>query len=758
MAIYKQVYSFQEEYWGTITITFMISDLYEGLFQSTTNLVSFFILQETNKEISNEYGLVEHELTFIVDEAAIKTIIDQDALTLLKRARNIDEKIFCAVFINTTDPPDPNDADFIGIVQPEWEADDLQWHGGLYTSSPNIVRKWKIRARPFANAIFDKITLKELIGGSEDNLVPGIDQNWININVQDQEGYFKFNDGTFLRAIKVKNLVRFDKLLRKLTDNFVLGLQNRFGITLNIVFDVFIIDGQFYPARWRHDERNLPSGNLDHPSFKIFFDDGRDLIIDPDNIIGSNYFYISFQNIKLYESSEPQPERAKSMLWGERVKTFNELIYRLAENFGAFPLFSFDNPQQLRISFVSKQNVISSNYVYIIGATSGKLKGKVNENAKSMIFSRAAPFALDGPESYYIKRGYFNDNPQIFENYEFDRNSSLIDNSKELLLTIAPTKCSFDIIDKPFVGFNGARIFAYPHNSIYTVNGELVGLWFLNAYGLHTGIYIRVSKRNDHYPGYEPDFYATPVGWFKIVLPDDSEFSTGSLTDYINMLNQNEKQLYFINYELDIPFYYGFSNNPDGSNASWKAITIGKKILIDNATYVIEGITRKLSEPLVTLKLQAFAKYDFDNNVSTTGELIYQFIEEKLPEIQLDKYIAAELIPAFNYVSLDNNGKAINSKESITHRSKYVGIALNEAPINEEVIVQRGGTVENENWNFTPGAKIFIKKHHTANLNLSEQPDINPRPAHEMYVIIGIAETNTKIRLFDTPEEYTMIE
>lgn len=753
MASYKQVYSFKEDFWGEITITFMVSDVYNELFQTCNNTINFIELEEINKEISNEYGLVEHELTLNINESAIKTNTDKDAFNLIKRARDPNELIYCALFIDTSDPPDPNDTDFVGLVQSEWEAEDLLWHGGQYESNPAPVRKWKLRARPVSNAVLDKITLKELIEGAND--VPGIDDAWISQNVFDKQGYHYFQTQQYIINTQWRNLVSFDKLLRKLADNLTQGLQNRFGITLNIVFDRFQIDGKFYPARWIRDNNLLTQGFLAFEPAKFFFDEGRDLVIDPDASNNPDEFYISFQNIKLYKDYELNPERAKGMLWSERIKTFNEFIYRLAENFGAFPIFEFDNSQTLRINFVSKTSVMQSSFIYIRGAKESKLKGVATEKIKADYYGRGFYYCWEGLD-YYGKFG--NIKPEKEKNFRlvYILNDEPQGNkNKELLLTISATTCEIYLLDSFWYGQRSYMFL--PHNIYFLLNTESQNIWTLNHYSQHSAIYVKVFKRNDHYPEFEPPFYYTPIGWFKIKKPDNTELSVDKLSDYLNFLANLNKDEYFLNYELDVPFYYGFSNNQDGSNPSWKILKIGKKIELDNVTYVIEGIKRKLTEPLVTLKLQAFSKYDFDNNVSTSGTLTPSTLPKEEIQGDLETYIAGENIVKFNYVTLRDDGKVINSNESISHRSRYIGIALNEASAGETVTVQRSGIVRNEDWNFTPGAKIFIKTAQAYPYNLSEIPNTSPMTGQEMYVVVAVAEPDHIIRILNPPEEYTML-
>ena len=756
MATYKQTYTFREYRRGHVTVTFMLSDTYSGLFSSTAGEVNFFLLDETSKEISTtQGGLAEHELTFDVDEAAVKTATEQAALTMLKLSRNPNNKIYCGVFIDTASTPDIADADFIGLVQHEWEAKDLKWHGEYYTDTPAPLRRWRLRARPYSNAVMDKVTVDEIINGSTDPYVPGIDESWIAANVNDVQAYFKRYKHNKYYTLAVKNLVDFDVLLRKLADNFSAIILARFGITLNIRFERSVIDGKWFPVRWNHIDRwefvRYVRQGFD---CKVYNDDGQTIAIDPDGA-NTNKFYISFQNIKLYKSYEPMPESAKQMLWSNKVKTFNELIYRIAHNFGCIPIMSYDDSETLRIQFVSRRQ-FGGNNIYIAGATSGKLKGEavINDKDAEKWYGKANYLCLEGPE-YYGKR----DDGSIISSKSLDRIDPQAKN--ELLLTISPTLCYL-----PWGDDRGIKIpnVAMPHNLVF-VNGGTYwdDTWYHYSYGLHTGVYLKVAKYPGHFESTEADEYYAPVIMMKIntnlAPPHRAQYSFFRLADYVNFLAKLEIDLYSLQYELDIPFYYAFSFNADGSSASWKNVQIGSKITLDGVVYVVEGIKRKLSEPLVTLKLQAWTKYNFDDFVDT--DMTFDKNEgDDIPQLNehYEQYEAGGTINAYNYVSIKDDGTIIPSTESLTHRSRYLGIAINGGNVGDTIIVQRHGAITNEDWNFTVGDKIFINSLAVAGKNLSTTPHTEPTSAVKMYVIVGVAESATTLRILEPPEEYTMDE
>jgi hypothetical protein len=550
-------------------------------------------------------------------------------------------------------------------------------------------------------------------------------------------------------------MVSFDALLRKLADNFTTGIANRFGITLNIVFERSVLDGKWFPVRWNHlsgyeSYRYVRQGF----DYSVYSDDGQMLAIDPDGT-NANKFYISFQNIKLYSDKEPMPESASSMLWPKKVKTFNELIYRITHNFGCIPIMNYDDSETLRIQFVSRHEFGGVN-TYIAGAITGKLTGEavIRDEEVEKYYGKATYLCLEGPE-YYGKR----DDGSIFGSKSLDRIPK--DAKNELLLTIGPTLCYLAR------GVDRAVVFPYtamPHNSVFVNNGtDLDDTWYHYAFGLHTAIYLKVNKYVGHYDAYEPDEYYAPVAMLKVNTNLDPPYLAQQtfirLADYINFLADIEVDLYSLQYDLDVPFYYGFSFYPDGFSSSWKNVQVGSKITLDSVEYVVEGIKRKLTEPLVTLKLQAWTKYNFDDSIDTDVSFVNNAGDDvPLMNEHFEEYTAGGTIVPYNYVSLQSDGTIIVSTEAIGQRNTYLGIALTGGNSGDAIIVQRSGLVTNENWSFTPGSRIFVNSYAVSGENISETAHTVSTSTIKMYVIVAITETATTIRLLEPPDEYTMDE
>jgi len=802
---YYQTLNWTEQYWGEISVLLTCSDSYSGLFEQKQNCIETNIIEfetVTKKANSKVGGMVTNEMQFTINEAQCHSIVELAALNFIKAARVPTNKRFIALFINTnfsnnTDIPDINNNLFYGIIQPNFDSDEKRWFGLPFGTSNNPISEWKIKAKPYDEVTIKNISVSDLINGNTTESITGIDAEWEIDNVESKPGFFDYDS----KYVYVDKLVSLGKLLQKLGDNLTTSINNLGLGNINIIVDRSELDGKWFPTYWYHNEYSATArfvgkvkssiAPLAYSFFTFYQGTEQRLVIDP-NAAEDEDIWISYRLIKP-QDAEPTESSAKNYRF-DQIDDYITLIEEIAISFGCFAKIYWESDTNLHIKFIDRQN-FKQNEIYIRTATSAskKISAEVlSEDSK--YYAHANYLAYEGQAIY---RTTDDTGGQYFAD---DRINS--DNKgKRLLLSISPTIVNQewgedDDYITPFHVYvewrwdgsihvhngiiwfdkeNTYKLFPlahFPHGH-YMVNhldgeGKPIPetMYSRRPYGLHTAIYIKCNKYAIHpHSDKEPDSYWTPVGLLGVKYNDPIYGNIhkyfDKLSDYINFLNNIDKEYFSLEYNLESPFFYGFSENSDGSNPSWKCLDIGASFTLDGVMYLVTEIEWNFVEKSIKYVLQGLARFDFDFNITETPTLIlennnviggnvYNGIKNILPST--NNYLPAnETIVAGQVVSLTNDGKIEVAHPSEDHFGKIYGIALTSASIDQYSNIQISGiyNIPNSYPDLTCGNTIYLREPIASPINISHSFLQGRTELEELYCEIGQAVTNRTIKLFD---------
>jgi len=730
MASYKQINSWREDGYGVVGIMFVIADTYEGLFLSATE-ANIFELEDVKRSIKqNVGGSIETELNLTIDEAKVKTSTEIAALNFVKAAMDVSVVRFVGIYVNTGSSVDPNKELFTGVLQPEFEGEDLIWSGSDYDTAISPITRWSVQAKPYSEVAFDAVAMSDLIAG--------ISESWIATNVADRIGFFSWSTSQF-RQVHVNQLVSLDKILRELADQMEVHLSSNGLGNINIVFDESPLDGRWHPARWNHKEytrgstthyprfveiKSMLTGVSDSKSaFQVFNDDYNTLKINPDGTSSdAEQIWLSWrlfvkQTDEPYE--EPQPKTSEEYM-ATRYDSFFEFLEALAFNFGCFLKTYWSDTSTLHIKFQSRQTV-SVAQIYLRSAAPSpkrKISPDLQETNKHIAFSNY--LAMSGAKLYYKVKDT-DGSTKYLKIGDFDDNSE----DDKLFLTISPTVAVIDYGEDDNSGWIMDQI-GLPHNCSWKNNGSWVGdskKFFATTAGLHTAIYLYVARRAG--TDKEKDFYYTPAA--KLSFEHEGEtYQYDTLIEYLSFLNGIDEQSSFIEYNLDVPYYYGFSANSDGSSPDWRVLDVGKKIVLDGVDYAIVEAKWSVNEPNVSLVLQGVKRFDIEDNLGGSFVILQPSLpgdgSHDIETVKKDDIIgmeAATAITAGNVVSLKDDGTVELSRANNLHYGRFYGVALSDAAIGETVEIKRSGDYYNAGYAFTPG-EVYLRNIYGADFNLSQ--------------------------------------
>jgi len=730
MASYKQTNSWREDGYGEVTVMFVISDTYEGLFLSATE-ANIFELEDVKRSIKqNVGGSIETELNLTIDEAKVKTSTEIAALNFVKAAMDISVVRFVGIYVNTGSSVDPNKELFTGVLQPEFEGEDLIWSGSDYDTAISPITRWSVQAKPYSEVAFDAVAMSDLIDG--------ISESWISTNVADRIGFFSWSTSQ-LRQIYHNQLVSLDKILRELADQMETHLSSNGLGNINIVFDESPLDGRWHPARWNHKEytrggstkyprfveiKSLLTGVSDSKSaFQVYNDDYNTLKINPDGSSSSTeQVWLSWrlfvkQTDEPFE--EPQPKTSEEYM-ATRYDSFFEFLEALAFNFGCFLKTYWSDTSTLHIKFQSRQSV-SVAQIYLKSAAptpKRKISPDLQDTNQHIAYSNY--LAMSGAKlCYKVKHldGTFHYN----KIGDFDDKSE----DKKLFLTISPTVAVIDYGEDDNSGWIMDQI-GLPLNCSWKNNGAWVGdskKFFATTACLHTAIYLYVEKRSG--ADKEPNNYYTPAAKISFEHEDET-YQYDTLIEYLSFLNGIDEQSSYIEYNIDVPYYYGFSANSDGSSPDWRVLDVGKKIVLDGVDYAIVEAKWSVNEPNVSLVLQGVARYDIEDNLGGSFVILQPSLPgdgiHDIETVKNDDIIALEAataITAGNIVSLKDDGTVEIAYAHSSHYGRFYGVAISDAAIGETVEIKRYGEYYNADYSFTPG-QVFIRNIAGEDFNLSQ--------------------------------------
>jgi hypothetical protein len=748
MPTFRQRHTITEDFFRPYTITFVMSDTYEGLFATEdVQMTDVFVLEGTSFDYDLASGaLAQDELRLNVDESAAETEDDLDAIAFFKAVQDPANPRYCAVFVDTPDLPSaPLTADllFAGRVATDIKGTDLQHQGAAYSPAINAVREWQARAANFMDEVVDKIPLSDLIYGNIDNGVVGILNTWENANVADRLGWYKSTGGDpyGAREARFMDLVSLSALLRRLADNVEETLANQGIGTYNIYFDDVTFDWAASPARFRLSNytktwkpRHLTSRS--GPPMIIKADDMHPVGLG-DTLSEEEQIWVHYRMVKPVGKAE----KDLSFL---RCKSFTELLYGLASSFGVLLRFEQPNSTDIHVKFVPRRNDERPE-VFFREAQEADIDIGLADNEDSgaaRLYGKSCEHAIDGHDTYVIDDGMRFASPATTKNAP----------GEMALVTVSPTLVQFPMAEDAGYYTQWGHL---PQNSIFTLGSSREDA---NArpdkgvIGLHTGIYIRIESS---LPG--ATYQWAPVAMVHATV-EGQEMHFTSLTDYVNMLRGRDQSFFRAEYNLTVPYFNAFHNGGDVPTVSWKALQLGSVINIEENSvpreFVVVGIERNLAYPETRIRLHRSSRLAFTEPADITADANPVWTsassdESVTPDTSTTTvYIAGEDIAQGDAVSDATDGEqltVVRTRPVLAHYGRIVGIATHGADEGDSVAVQGPPKANNEAWQWVPGKRVYVRNAELPNINLTQQPFQGVSGG--MVATLGVADSPTTLLL-----------
>jgi hypothetical protein len=748
---YKQTFRLEaEEGYGTTTKVFVVADSYDLLFNLNCPEINIFKIDDTNIEAKGKVGgTIESELTFNMIESQAEQYADYECIDFVKQGRNTSNIRLAAYFINPSDPPQPEELEFFGLIIPEFECEDITWSSEDWGTNQKPVRTWKIKANPYSSSVVDIVSLKDLVEGTTVQF--GLNETWETANVADRPGYYYYGN----KSVRVDKLVSLNKVLRQLADNLQTEIYNKNLGNINIKFDRVVLDGRWYPMRWGHKvvsdkyPRYLDSGIIPGMTFIPDLNDYSTLCIDPDGTpTDFETIWISYRLFKS-KHNEPKPSEAKQFRIPENIKTFTEFLQKTAENFSCFVRYYWTSSTELRVKFIPRSQ-FNQTKCYIKGAIKSTSKITAELMDKDELYDSYSTYLIprEGVASYY--KNTKND-PVNYERGEEPKywEDPSHGSSNRLLFTISPSIAIITKAEDSGVTFDGIitynewssldRFAIMPHNHVFYLDEERedLNIPYKHSIGLHTAIYLYRPRWNGHpNAAHEPDYYFTPA----VAVSFGSQVFW-KLKDYLNSIIELGEQYYSTELNIDVPFWSGFSLNSDGSNPHWDNIRIGHTIDYDHEEFTVIGIKREADSPMTSLKLHAKQRFSADGGILTTFVEPSTAITFSATSGEMEIYLAGEVISIYDIVSLKEDGLIYKSDITNEHYKRLLGFALNSASAGGSVLVQTSGLIADSLWNFQNiGGWIYLNTPVGELSNWSESaitPYLNKRFYARVAQIVG---------------------
>ncbi|HOQ48211.1 MAG TPA: hypothetical protein PLV01_00105, partial [Candidatus Kapabacteria bacterium] len=248
-----------------------------------------------------------------------------------------------------------------------------------------------------------------------------------------------------------------------------------------------------------------------------------------------------------------------------------------------------------------------------------------------------------------------------------------------------------------------------------------------------------------------------------LVKIDGNDHVFGSLSEYINYVQRRDKEYYFTEYSLTLPFVDLVANgeNEPGSITAIdlnKQITLPERVFINseetfvNRIYSISEFSIDIANGSVKLGLINASRYAFSQGQTAGASGALSTMDEGdeeektivwytvLPGVKIEPGNAVMWHSDFAYVT--------NCIPNKNYKGRFVGIALQGIDGEGGMIeVQTSGIVESAAYNFEVGKQINVRVVNPDECNL-KQDLLHEKNAYEdMVILVGIANSSNSFKL-----------
>ena len=660
---YRQIINYYEDGYGSVDITFIVSDTKDGLSSETFTEIDLVTINDVKKAVEVSTGVLsEDEATFEIEDIFADTEANINARTFILQALNASIKRFVAIHLHSADETASiGNQLFYGIIVPETKAEDLHWNGSAYTTSPAPIRKWSFTVRPLATQLLDNVLIKDIIDE--------IPASFWTTNASDRQAYY--NDGTI--SSRFSELINLNLVIQKICEVATDKLADLSLGTYAIECPVVETNCLFRPTRYNNYSIYLqrdytfssPLAPLTPPAkfgvlgftqeihknigftnilgnvpfirssvwnqiafpgqrevdfFPIDDTDTRALKIGFDTIDNDNSPYVSqrvfFSTVRGSENEEAMPnelnsEEHKRNLCYTDDTTLTDWLFLVAYNFGFFLRFDYeDDGSKLIILFEPRKQ--SNTQTYLSDAISANLETNFvneSESEKENIAGQGFYWTAEGIDQYVDK---------ITEIKTRNKNQN------KLLFTVSPNFYAGAKLYYPFKHGSywqppenrfALGVSLQPHNFKYIkVSDSTINERFIDTTSLHTAIYMKVSKY-DETNTKEATSYFTTAGQV-VAEQNGAVVNYNTLAGYINGLVVFDKTYYKTQYSLTVPYLMQFSDSSTGANKDFTYLQLLNNIVIDGVTYKVVDITYNLQDATTQLTLHNSSRFNFADTIS----------------------------------------------------------------------------------------------------------------------------------------------
>lgn len=755
---------------GRVEANLIIAGTYTDLTAAPTVVNGILRFGTSGKDLELTTGQQAADaFSFELDEMAIETQDDIDCATYILEGQNsaLDPamKRFVGITLQPSDPVEPEDFEYRGIILPSMSGTGQTWSGEEYDPDPSPVRNWKIETSSLDVA--ELIDKKLESTDEEDGLFDLIDSTWRDANVADRMGFMYEDNGPYGdREGRYADMVSFGTLIQKLLDLATDGT----GVTITFEADA----PDFYV--WPVSVRLLGNNKSEEDAAKTRY--GMPYWVDllGDSLPSPYYFHSSHKPLALnlnpgttnghmfvnWKCVRPEPD-AKEYAWG-RADTLSNLIYGLAFNLGMLIVWEYVDNETITLRFRSRRNMVTTaSALFIPDATADSLDVTPPEAEKGELFGGFANhMCLEGLNAAYKHDGGFVRSPE-FKDVTGD----------PLFLTVSPAWCWLDKMgqdagrkpgeETPLPGaLQDARGgVCMLQNAVFwdshTERSDRAesGLHLdHNLSGLHTGMYIRFEDS-----GFEAESNGTdamdcvrPVG--AIVVSRGGEYVIfDKMADYLNYLYGIDESAFSAERELQVPYLTRFRETAEGSE-DWRYCRLGAITDLDDRDWSVIGIERDYVGGTTKLRLHHSSRFAFDE----VGDVVLSpsLSEPPPPSVgpsndtltnvaTVQSFPAGAAIEQYAAVFVWPDGTVNQAEPDSYSFTRVIGIALEPAVEGDLVRILTDGPLHlDAEYDLTPGWPLVLRQSGHADAALANLSTVPRREATEdeyLHYPLGTVQT-----------------
>jgi hypothetical protein len=801
--IFVQQYTRHEQQFGSHKLRFVISDVYNDLFKTDAQLgitsddyIDIFDFGNVNQKLNTDDGYYSaDEMTISIDESVCNDEHSKNALHFIYEAVNLNKNRYCVLFFD----PDFSSEDnllnsiwFLGKVSDKISGEDLKISGSEYDENIDPLRTYEFTAYSFDVSLFKDVKLTSKTKDWEGNDVRPL------FNTEDEDSRIKEADINSIFNTKLFYGLQYEDLttenyylkpLGSLYDALVLLLNKSSDIIAeltNSTLSIDLVPGSLgfsvNPTDYDFDDYKITVNNSKSSTKRI------ELKLDP--TINGTSWSNPFIHRRMFNPALGHIQDEYGNYTGafslEKQMSFwqydnlTELLSDIARSFGVFPFLKYKSGNNIELSFVSRQGIISDEYTQIIDWTKGNIDISSILNQDDIEFkAQSTPYSTDGNDTVEV---YWDRTVEPLIQGRFgnsERLEQLKKDAKDGTVTLTLFSSGYTLVRSVLRDYAGAKIATttkyYPFNISNSDNANSFNTDQAGGYPelLHNSVYVTskpLTTQQETVIGSTTDIWR-PIN--KVYAEINGEVvEKDTLSELVNYLLAKDKQYYETEYKITVPFWSGFKTS--SKDAKWDNLTLGSKVrliennkkvydevsgsFIDNPVtkdFIVVAIERNTNYPETTFTLHNISRFALSPVTSDTISSIMQVVSYQ-EETELDDVntaIAGENINEGWAVMIDADNKLYHSLPKAENYEKTVGIALNSGIAGEKINYQFDGIYKNESMNLIPGKLVFIRNLATPNTNISQeflQPDlINDNENMVCYLGTAISTNEIKIKKED---------